>query len=86
MWRSIFIAVGMMAIIVGFECLIIDSATFYSADQTQLGRFFNPMRLPALSTRIWEPQEWFPWVFLSSGAITVLYAITLPKRWNRAAA
>ncbi len=86
MWRSIFIAVGVMAIILGFECLVIDSASLYSAAETKASSFVNPISAPAVDGREWRPKEWFPWAFLSGGTITVLYAFTLPKRWNRGAA
>ena len=85
MWRSIFIAVGIMAIILGVECLVIDSADIYSATGTQASSFANPLGQPSVSTHQWRPKEWFPWVFLSTGTITILYAFTLPKRFNRAA-
>ncbi|MAI69904.1 MAG: hypothetical protein CMM01_03215 [Rhodopirellula sp.] len=86
MWRSIFIAVGIMAIIIGLECLVIDSANFYSAAETEAGAFVNPVAVPASNVQQWRPKEWFPWVILSAGGITVLYAITLPKRFAGASA
>jgi hypothetical protein len=85
MWRSIFVAAGIMFIIVGVECLVIDSADFYSAAETNARSFANPLGQPSVGTREWRPKEWFPWAFLSLGAITVLYAFTLPKRFGRAA-
>ena len=86
MWRSIFIAVGIMAIIIGLECLVIDSANFYSASETDAGSFVNPVSVPASNVQQWRPKEWFPWVILTAGGITVLYAITLPKRFGAAGA
>lgn len=86
MWRSIFIAVGVMAIILGVECLVIDSASLYSAAETKASSFMNPIGSPSIDTREWRPKEWFPWAFLSTGTITILYAFTLPKRWRRPAA
>lgn len=86
MWRSIFIAVGLMAIIVGVECLLIDSASFYSASETRASSFLNPTNAPSANIRLWQPKEWFPWAVLSIGLITILYAFTLPKRFRRAAA
>ena len=83
MWRSIFIALGIMAIVVGFECLMIDSANIYSANQTNATTFLNPASAPSVGTRSWQPREWFPWAFLSVGTITILYAFTLPRRWRR---
>ena len=86
MWRSTFIAVGIMAIIIGLECLVIDSANFYSASETDAGAFVNPVNAPASNVQQWRPKEWFPWVILTAGGITVLYAITLPKRFGGASA
>lgn len=85
MWRSIFIALGIMAIIVGIECLMIDSAVFYSAAETKASSFMNPMGEPSMDTRHWQPKEWFPWAVLAAGAITILYAFTLPRRFGRPA-
>ncbi len=84
MWRSIFLAVGMMAIIVGLECLVIDSANVYAAGETEASTFINPLGSPAPSTREWRPKEWYPWAILSSGAVVIIYAFTLPKRFGRA--
>ena len=86
MWRSIFIALGVMAIIIGLECLVIDSANLYSASETNASSFINPIGTPSAATREWKPKEWFPWVILSAGGITVLYAFTLPKRFQGAGA
>ncbi|MCG8651922.1 MAG: hypothetical protein MI861_18930 [Pirellulales bacterium] len=86
MWRALFLAIGLMAVIVGFECLVIESASVYSAGETQASNFVNPLGEPSASTLEWRPQEWFPWVLLAAGAITILYAFTLPGRWRRAVA
>ena len=82
MRRAFFIAVGVMAIIVGLECLVIDSANVYSAKQTDASSFLAPSGSPSLNTRVWRPKEWIPWAALSVGTITVLYAFTLPKRFH----
>lgn len=83
MWRSIFLALGIMAIVIGAECLIIDSAHLYSAGGTKASSFINPADSPSTSTRVWRPKEWMPWLMLAAGAITILYAFTLPKRFRR---
>ena len=70
-----------MAIIVGFECLVIESADLYPASGTNARSFINPIGSPSANVREWRPKEWFPWAFLSAGGITILYAFTLPKRW-----
>ena len=84
MWRSFFLAVGIMMLIVGVECLLIDSATLYGAAQSSAGEFMDPSTPPARSTHVWAPSEWLPWTLLSGGAIVVIYAVTLPKRWSHA--
>ncbi len=82
MRRALFIALGIMAIIIGLECLMIDSANFYSAKETNARSFFNPSGSPSFDTEVWRPKEWLPWTCLSVGAITVLYAFTLPQRFQ----
>lgn len=84
MWRSIFIALGLMAIIVGFECLMIDSATVYSGKATPAS-FMNPSMTPTPNVREVRPKEWFPWAVLAGGTVTVLYAFTIPGRFRRVA-
>lgn len=81
MWRSFFLAVGIMLIILGLECLMIDSATVYAAGDANASDFIDPRAVPA-GKRILQPAEWMPWTLLSTGAIVVLYAITLPRRWG----
>ena len=83
MWRSLFLAVGIMAIIVGLECLMIENATLYAAGESSAREFANPAGSPARSTQTWQPAEWFPWAVLSTGAVIVLYAFTLPRRWHQ---
>ncbi|QDT03186.1 hypothetical protein K227x_15680 [Rubripirellula lacrimiformis] len=86
MRRSIFIALGIMAVILGVEFLLIDSANLYAAGDTRPSSFINPAGIPTSNVSVWRPKEWMPWAFLSGGAITVLYAFTLPKRWRGSAA
>ncbi|NND98359.1 MAG: hypothetical protein HKN47_13640 [Pirellulaceae bacterium] len=82
MWRSLFIALGIMAIIFGFECLVIDNAVLYSRSETTATSFLDPTSAPADTAREWRPREWLPWTVLSAGTIVVLYAFTLPRRWR----
>lgn len=84
MWRSFFLAVGIMLVIVGAECLIIDSATLYAAAESSAADFMDPDMAPGQTTKVVSPSEWLPWTLLSIGAIVILYAVTLPKRWSHA--
>jgi hypothetical protein len=83
-WRSFFLAVGIMLLIVGIECLLIDSATLFAASESSAADFMDPTRPAGQSTRVISPSEWVPWTLLSSGAIVIIYAVTLPKRWGHA--
>lgn len=82
MWRSIFLAIGAMAIIVGFETLFIESANFYPIREAEASTFSNPLGSGGI--RQWSPQDWFPWAVLGTGAVVILYAFTLPRRWGNA--
>ena len=85
MWRSLFLALGTMMIIVGVEAMLIDSATVYAAAESSAAEFMDPGVPMAANTKIISPGEWTPWVILSVGAIVVLYAFTLPRRWHKPA-
>lgn len=86
MWRAFFCAVGIVLIIMGIECLLIDSAILVAGVlddpipqiQQPTGGLFSP---PVQTTvdRVFRPSEWFPWSLLASGAIVLLYSISLRK-------
>ncbi len=82
-WRAFFLAIGAMLIIVGVETLLIDSATIYSTAETSATDFMDPTARPGQTTKVVKPDEWIPWAAMSIGAVVVLYAFTLPQRWNR---
>lgn len=84
MWRSLFLALGIMTMIVGIESMLIDSATVYAAGETSTSEFADPGEEPARKTKTVTPGEFVPWALLSGGAIIVLYAFTLPKRFHAA--
>lgn len=86
MWRSLFLAIGTMMMIVGVEAMLIDSATVFAAGESSATEFIDPSSPMAVNTRVIRPGEWTPWVILSIGAIVVLYAFTLPRRWHKPAA
>ncbi len=84
MWRSLFMALGIMAILVGIESMVIDSATLFAATQSSAANLVDPTGPPSPSTRVWSPGEAFPWIAMAIGAVTIVYAFTLPKRFRRA--
>lgn len=86
MWRAFFFAAGAMLVIVGVECLVIDSATFSSEKvesvQQASSLFEQPQAVSMRSNRTVRPPEWIPWSLIASGAVVILYALTLPARWG----
>ncbi len=81
MWRAFFSAIGIVLIILGFECLAIDSAVFVAGaveEPTAASTMSNlfAARSPT-SDRVFRPTEWFPWSLLATGSIVFLYSISL---------
>lgn len=78
MWRAFFLALGAYVFILGAECLAIDKAVLKNRDQASGGAF----RAGADAGRMREfvPTDWAPWSLMSSGAVTLLYSFTLPRR------
>lgn len=66
MWRALFLAVGIYAVILGVECLLIDKAILASVEGQPRGEF--------------APPDWVSWSLLSAGAVTMLYSFTIPRR------
>ena len=66
MWKSFFLATGLFASALGFELLMIDSATILPLD----GRG---------GSRVFTAPDWAPWTLISAGAVTILHFATLPK-------
>ncbi len=87
MWRAFFSAVGIVLLILGLECLVIDQAVLASADRTdeysnqlQTVSLFGRSAATRLDSRpIFRPAEWIPWSLLATGAVTVLYSVSLRK-------
>ncbi len=80
MWRSFFLAIGIFLIILGVECLAVDHVDLRSHEEQQPS-FFSftgaPQEGPAKQI---VPAPWWPWSFLSTGAVICLYSFTIPRR------
>jgi len=74
MWRTLFIALGLYAVIVGVECLVIEKAVLAKHAAPQEAGSVGP------ASRDFVPPDWAPWSLMSVGAVTMLYSVTLPKR------
>ena len=80
MWRAFFLAAGIFSVMIGGECMVVDSFVMAGqsapAEATPASLFSAP---PAPQQREMKPAEWAPWTFLSVGAVTILYSLTLSK-------
>ena len=95
MWRTFFITIGILFVLLGAEFLIVDRAIWRnpnpSANQVVIQRptTYNAgsptlfQRLRAKSNNNpneFEPADWVPWALLSCGTIIILYSLTIPRR------
>ena len=88
MWRGFFSAIGIVLVICGLECMVLDHAVLAGqppADTYQNSLAINPFRSGSLfgpsqaqlnNSRIFRPAEATPWTLIATGAITLLYAIS----------
>ena len=67
MWKSVFLAAGIFACVVGVELLLIDSAVLVPLNGHG-------------ETRLFAAPDWAPWGLISAGAVTILHfgTLTLP--------
>ena len=84
MWRSFFLAVGIMSVVVGVESLTVESVNLYTASGTDAQSFIDPTGRPSEFIRQWQPSEWFPWLTVMVGSVVIIYANSLPKRFGKA--
>lgn len=73
MWRALFVALGLSAVILGVECLVVEKAVLAQHDAKSTPQ-------SAAVKRDFVPPDWAPWSLMSVGAVTMLYSVTLPKR------
>ncbi len=84
MWRAFFSAFGIALLILGVECLLIDSVVLAAGvvdDPMPLqnaGLFGGPPP-QAAANRVFRPAEWIPWSLLTTGSVVLLYSISLRK-------
>ena len=70
MWKSVCLAAGIFACVIGLELLVIDSAVVLPID----GRG---------SPQVVMAPDWAPWSLISAGAVTLLNFGTLPTRASK---
>lgn len=82
MWRSFFLALGIVLCVVGAECLAVQKFLLKSRApapiQTDGWMSSNQPRLGPQREII--PREWAPWSLMTTGAVVCLYSFTIPRR------
>lgn len=84
MWRAFFLAMGISACILGAECLVVDNFVLAEqpkpANQANANTVFGGSNGLSLSRpKVMKPPEWAPWSLMSTGAIVILYSITMNR-------
>ncbi len=80
MWRSLFLATGIVLCVLGAECLIMEKAVLAGTPVApQSPTTFFTAATPPPASEI-KPPEWAPWSLLSSGAVVILYSYSIPRR------
>jgi hypothetical protein len=69
MWRSLFLALGAYACLLGVEALALEKAVLKKPEQANVD-----------SVKVITPPEWAPWSLITTGAVVVLYSFTIPSR------
>jgi len=80
MWRAFFYAIGLVLVVLGLECLIIDSAQIKNGESRNRAAMSvwspDPIEEPTKTVR---PAEWHPWSLLATGAIVLVYSFTIRR-------
>lgn len=74
MWRSFFLAVGVMLCILGVECLGVQEVVVKVRNSPK------PEAAVSSPTRKIVPPEYAPWSLMGLGAVVMIYAYDLPRR------
>jgi hypothetical protein len=77
MLRAFFLAVGIYALILGLECLVVDKAVLQPSREATASALAQQV---APSVREITPAEWAPWSLISGGAVVMLYSFTIPAK------
>jgi hypothetical protein len=80
MWRAMFLAGGFFLMILGAECLGVESVRLKirSEPPAPVSPFDTEVKQGAMMQI--TPPPWAPWSLLSSGAVICLYSFTIPRR------
>ncbi len=77
MWRAFFLSVGICAVLLGLESLVVERIVLAAGSEHNASGIAERV---APGLREVEPPEWAPWSLLSGGAVVILYTFTLPQK------
>ncbi len=81
MWRSLFLAIGMFMMFLGIAFLGVERVELRMREQPSPSALSIPGMAPQEGARKEiAPAPWWPWSFLSGGAVVCLYSFTIPRR------
>ena len=80
MWRSLFLAIGLFLMVLGIGSLSVEAVEL-KAHETLAPSPLSLSNAPREGPpKLIVPAPWWPWSFLSAGAVTCLYSFTIPRR------
>lgn len=80
MWKSFFLAIGIVLCIVGAECLAVQKFVMKPKPQAVKAGAWLPGGQNVSPPREITPRDWAPWSLMSTGAVVCLYSFTIPRR------
>ena len=84
MLRSTFFAAGLFVTLWGVSFLMVDKVIFKPETDTNrppgMRAMMGMMRLGNAEKREFDPPDWAAFSLISVGAVTMLYAVALPKK------
>ncbi|MFO1093713.1 MAG: hypothetical protein U0992_10430 [Planctomycetaceae bacterium] len=79
MWRATFFAIGICAVLIGLLLFQVDQVVLMRTSSGDgLGDWLAAWRGNDSATV--DPPDWLPYSLASTGLVTLLYALALPKR------
>jgi hypothetical protein len=80
MWRAVFLSLGIFLMVVGAECLAVDTAYLRLRDDPPPQNSPIDAKQEIGPQKTLTPAPWTPWSLMSSGAVVCLYSFTIPRR------
>ena len=83
MWRTFFLSIGIALAIFGGEFLVVEKAIWdkpaENSDIQQVAGYLMDEEDEDKASKEFHPEPWIPWAMISSGAVIILYTMSVPK-------